>query len=178
MLSYDAIATALVCGVPWPTTISIIKTEDRPRKGRPRVASAKADKAMARMALRSKKASARKIANQVRTTHGGAPGHSTVHARLCEQGIHWASMAKRPALTDTQKATRLTSARDHFGCYWSAVVFADEANVKPLTRSKKRWPARMSGHHARQSGMRRPSTWPVMVASDVSGASHRTLPEP
>jgi len=97
--SYNAIATALGCD---RLTVAYYHkhyhdeatTEDRPRKGRPRATSAKTDKAMVRMALRSEKASTCKIAKQVHTAHGGAPGHSTVHRRLREQGIRWASGAR------------------------------------------------------------------------------------
>jgi len=126
------------------------------------------------------KASTRKIAMQGRTTHGGTPGHSTVHRRLREQGTRWASVARKPALTDTQKAKRLAFAQGNLGRDWSA-VFADEVKLKLFTRAKIAGPASMTGHHARQFSVRRPSTWwpaSIMVASGISGASHRTSPEP
>jgi len=87
----------------------------------------------------------------------------------------------KPIRSFTQKAKRLALARDDLGCYWSAVVFADEAKVKLSTRAKKRWagkndrPSCATVKHAASLNL---AACIGHGASGVSGASHRTSPEP
>jgi transposase len=112
---------------------------DRPRKGRPRITTARTDRIIAKLATSAKRPSTRKMAAQVHTTRGGGPSYHTVANRLHEFNVKFLTIIKKPALKPAHIRDRLTFARDNASRDWSRVVWADECKVYLQQCPRKAW---------------------------------------
>ena len=89
---------------------------DRPRKGRPRVASAAEEKFIRVTSLRNRRLTAAQIREQVNATQSSSSRHisrTTVKRRLCESGLHGRISARKPLLRTGNKQKRRVWAKEH-----------------------------------------------------------------
>ena len=102
---------------------------DLPKSGRRRLSTARDDRALVRMSLVNRRATASELRTRLEDS-GVHASRSTVCRRLREAGLFGRVARKQPKLTAAQRQRRLRFARDHEDWSWidwSSVLFTDES---------------------------------------------------
>ena len=144
--SYGALGTRF--GVRKATIIDLIKkheatssVQDLPRSGRPRISSARQDRALTRLAIRSPRTSSRCLASQwLETSNVGATSR-TVRGRLISAGLYSYISPRKPLLTAEHKRKRLQWAQQHVTWtldQWKMVLFSDETPLQLVQTRQRR----------------------------------------
>ena len=105
-------------------------TQDRPRRGRPRVTSGREDRHIVREHTRDRFRSASTTARNTVGTHGRTVSHQTIARRLREANIRCRRPYRGAILTPHHRQIRLGWARNHINWRlrdWSRVLFTGES---------------------------------------------------
>ena len=105
-------------------------TDERRRSGRPRCTSRRQDRAIVRVALRTRTSTARQIRQQIVNPGNVGISDQTIRNRLRENGLHSRRPVVRVPLTEAHRTARRDWSGQHLRWtrqQWATVLFTDES---------------------------------------------------
>ncbi len=102
-------------------------TQNRPRHGRPKKLSARAQRHIQRLCLGNRRMSAASIAAEVEGVGGQPVSAQTIRRTLHQIGLHGCCPRRKPLLKMMHKKARKQFAEDNH--YWNHVLWSDETKI-------------------------------------------------